>query len=401
MKKKEVCLFVTPYFPVPAVKGGAVETMVENLIRANENDDSVHFTVISCYDSDAKERSRHFSNAHFIYIDCSHFLCRFSLLAYKAINRLFHLRLPFLDRYHSIGTRKVLSLNPDLVIVEGGCLTHEFAALSRKLGKDRMAIHLHAEFESSAVADNIFGHVLAISRFVADAWIKTSSLSSENVYILKNCIDTSRFDKKLTQVEQNALRDHLKIEPDDIVLIFCGRIVPEKGIRELINAIELCQNPKIKLLIVGDTNFGLSKRTTYSEQIRQLVAKNKDRIRMTGYIDNSLLYQYYSIADIAVVPSIWDEPAGLVAIEAMVTGTPLVATKAGGLPEYVNDQCAVIVLRDGLIQNLSRAFKLILETPNLLDKMAQQCLAEATKYSLEAYHRDFSDVLGKIFASSK
>lgn len=391
---------MTPYFPVPAVKGGAVETMVENLLQANENDESIHFTVVSCYDSDAKEKSSHFLNARFIYIDCNHFWCRLSLFAYKAINRVFHLRLPFLDFYHSIGTRKILSLDPDLVIVEGGCLTHEFAALSRKLGKDRMAIHLHAKFESSAVADNIFGHVLAISRFVADAWIKTSSLSSENVYVLKNCIDTSRFDKKLTQVEQNALRNRLGIESDDIILIFCGRIVPEKGIRELINAIELCENPKIKLLIVGDTNFGLSKRTTYLEQIRQLVAKNKDRIRMTGYIENSLLYQYYSIADIAVVPSIWDEPAGLVAIEAMVTGTPLVATKAGGLPEYVNDECAVIVLRDGLIQNLSKAFKLIMETPNLLDKMAQQCLAEATRYSLEAYHHDFSEVLEKIFASS-
>ena len=69
----------------------------------------------------------------------------------------------------------------------------------------------------------------------------------------------------------------------------------------------------------------------------------ENQVIHVGYINNDELYKYYQIADMQAVPSMWEEAAGLVAIEGMASGLPLVVTRSGGMVEYVDEKCALTV----------------------------------------------------------
>lgn len=91
--------------------------------------------------------------------------------------------------------------------------------------------------------------------------------------------------------------------------------------------------------------------------------QDTDRIRFTGYIENAELYQYYQCADMQVVPSMWEEAAGLVAIEGMLSGLPLVVTKSGGLVEYAPKEVAMQIERNGIVENLKMAIETVMYNP--------------------------------------
>ena len=64
----------------------------------------------------------------------------------------------------------------------------------------------------------------------------------------------------------------------------------------------------------------------------------------------------YEMADICVLPSIWDDPAPLAVIESLISGKPLITTRSGGIPEYANDDCAIILERNSkLVEHLTQA----------------------------------------------
>ena len=93
------------------------------------------------------------------------------------------------------------------------------------------------------------------------------------------------------------------------------------------------------MLIVGNSGFGIETTTNYDQILLEIASQMKDKVVFTGFIHNKQLPMIHSIADIAVVPSIYDEPAGLVVIEALASGLPLIITDSGGMPEYINNEC--------------------------------------------------------------
>ena len=76
--------------------------------------------------------------------------------------------------------------------------------------------------------------------------------------------------------------------------------------------------------------------------MEKLIKKLK-RTRMIGWIPKKDLLSLYAAADVVVVPSRWDEPFGLVTIEAMSSGTPVIGTKVGGIPEIITKKTGVLV----------------------------------------------------------
>ena len=94
---------------------------------------------------------------------------------------------------------------------------------------------------------------------------------------------------------------------------------------------------------------------SYVDTLHHVATKKAGRIVFTGHVNNDELYKYYQLAEVQAVPSICEEGAGLVAIEGMASGLPLIITQSGGMPEYVTEKCAVIVPKDknivGSLQN--------------------------------------------------
>jgi len=137
-------------------------------------------------------------------------------------------------------------------------------------------------------------------------------------------------------VDQREARRELALRDDDRILLFVGRIEPLKGIDILLGAAaELAMEHDCSVLVIGGDSSAQQGEIAY---LRNLAARLgiAERVRFLGAVDHQRLPLYYSAADVCVVPSFY-ESFGLVALEAMACGTPVVASRVGGLVGTVRD----------------------------------------------------------------
>ncbi len=104
---------------------------------------------------------------------------------------------------------------------------------------------------------------------------------------------------------------------DDLVVIFCGRIIPEKGVLDLMNAVCGIKDPRVKLLIIGSPNFSSLQKSEYLKKVHECVGTRPDKIFFTGYIENKEVCKYYQSADLCVISSVYEDAASLVVYEGM------------------------------------------------------------------------------------
>jgi glycosyltransferase involved in cell wall biosynthesis len=119
-----------------------------------------------------------------------------------------------------------------------------------------------------------------------------------------------------------------------IGVLFAGRLSPEKGSLE---AIEICQRAGIGLTLAGPVYD-----EAYAEQVRRRCFETADA-ELVGALSRADLWRRMAAASAVVVPSAWDEPFGLVAAEALATGTPVVGFRRGALPEIVVEGTGTLV----------------------------------------------------------
>ena len=130
------------------------------------------------------------------------------------------------------------------------------------------------------------------------------------------------------------------------------------------------------------------------DEINKLTENIKDKVIFTGYIPYSDTPKIYSIADFAVLPSMWEEPAGLTIIEAMATGLPVIATYSGGIPEYLSDEDDLLIKRDEqIIEELIKKIKLLYEDKALRVKLGEKNREKAKKFNIKSYYYNFIDIL--------
>lgn len=388
---KTICLFSPGILPIPAVKGGAIETLLELLIEQNEIEKKVRFLVVSVHDEEAEARSQKYKQTDFIYIKRNLLFAG----AYKALKilarKLFNFRFSHANLYYWLGVRKVLAAKPDAVVAEGGNYA-TFSQFTQTIGKENVFLHLHQHLRGDAELDDIFGEVLTVSYFVKDEWLTTSNMDTEKVTVLPNAIDNDRFTDSLSTQEKAASRMDLGLSPTDFVVLFCGRIVPEKGVKELILALEKVADPTVKLLIMGSPNFALKDKSDYLAEVEDLVKKNADRMVFTGYVANEETYRYYAIADVVSVPTLIEEAAGLVVLEAMAVGRPLIVTNSGGIPEYATPELAMILERnEDLVNNLAASITTLKGNGTLRSQMAKNAKERSLRYSKKVFYTDFVD----------
>jgi len=121
--------------------------------------------------------------------------------------------------------------------------------------------------------------------------------------------------------------------PEEGYALFLGRLSPEKGVKQLLAAWRRVRSPQARLVIAG---AGFEE-----EQMRSL-ARDLPTVEFRGFVKRSQQEDLWANAKFLIVPSIWQEPFGLVALEAMAHGRPLVVSNFGALPEIV-DQAGLVV----------------------------------------------------------
>ena len=261
----------------------------------------------------------------------------------------------------------------------------------------RYYYHCHNKFSGTYGCDKIIKNtkkIICISQFIANSVLELVNVPSNKTAILRNCIDINRFSRTISNEERKKIRKKYNIKENDKIILFTGRIIPEKGVKELVESLKNVKYKNYKLLILGSVLNELETKTEYQEQIENIVNSMADKVIFTGFIKYEEINKFYSIADIAVLPSIWEEPAGLTIIESLVSGLPIITTNSGGIPEYATNGSAIILNRDkNLVEELSKNIDLLLNDDFKQKEMSKIAKEVSKDLNLENYYKNFVDII--------
>jgi len=183
---------------------------------------------------------------------------------------------------------------------------------------------------------------LAVSKYVKNEIMKRFKIPAEKVLVVYNAINVNKY--KCSDTKQSKLRDLFGIDGDGVVLLYVGRITPEKGLHHLIEAFKIVRrklsSTKVKLFIVGPVgqfHSSSMRDVAYFQFIEKLVYSYGlyNDIKYLGHYDENSILDAYTAADVVIVPSICQEAFGLVIIEALASCKPVVAYPVGGVPEIL------------------------------------------------------------------
>jgi spore coat protein SA len=155
-----------------------------------------------------------------------------------------------------------------------------------------------------------------------------------------------------------------------VTVLFAGRLVEDKGVHVLLDAMKLLEAEKVPLqaIIVGSSGFGMSEETEY---IRRLKATKPGTVEFLPYCTGKALGDLFRAADMFCSPSIWDEPFGLVNVEALASGLPVVSTLGGGANEIFARGGGILVERRSA-SDLASALRRLAESPELRTRLGRQ-----------------------------
>jgi spore coat protein SA len=167
------------------------------------------------------------------------------------------------------------------------------------------------------------------------------------------------------------------------IILYVGRLIPLKGVHHLLKAMPavLERTPDAVLIVVGGAFYGSKRETLYVRSLKQLARRMPGSIRFVPYVPHDRIQEWFQIADLAVVPTPRREAFGLVNVEAMATGIPVVACAAGGIMEVVeHGSTGFLVPPVRLEAELPEYIGRILNDPGLQLAMGTGCLDRVRNY---------------------
>ncbi|MGB6785277.1 MAG: glycosyltransferase family 4 protein [Nitrosotalea sp.] len=255
-----------------------------------------------------------------------------------------------------------------------------YLLLTKILGAKILGFTTHIP-DKSSLWGKISDFILKFNDFLIDSYVVPSSvkkqlmiklgIDSNKINVIGHAIDVEKF-----QIAENAIKN--KISTQKKIILFVGRFVCYKGIKYLVESFQLV-NEKINgvcLVLIGDG----PEKPSINQLIKNL--KLSDDVLQIDNIANSEIPEYYAEADILVVPSIEPEPFGLVYIEGMSAGKPIITFNVGG-----GEQDLIYNQKNGLLVNSKDVNGLANAIIDLLedDKKRKQMGMNARKFVEENY----------------
>ncbi|MBI4416672.1 MAG: glycosyltransferase family 4 protein, partial [Euryarchaeota archaeon] len=167
---------------------------------------------------------------------------------------------------------------------------------------------------------------------------------------------------------------------DAFLAVFAGRVVPDKGVHVLAEAASLLGPSDGYVLVAGPRGRTEADRA-YADRLPTLAgeAGASGRFRCLGALSQEQLEDLFRACDVVVVPSVWAEPAPMVAIEAMAHGHPVVASSVGGLPFLVPDGQAGLLVPPQDPRALAEALRRLAHDASLRERLGSQARKQAER----------------------
>lgn len=391
---RKVCVIMGGVMPVPAVCGGAIETLVTSIAKEYSRKDGFELTICSVYHPEAVKAASQYPEVRFFWTHTRKIKYVFMHAIFLGIRMITGKSIRALQRHYNEIAELLQKEKFDLVIAEGGD-TQAIIDVAKGYHRDQFVNHIHIHYLPSENIVKNYGHVIGVSEFVIEEYLKVCKIPVK-AHVLKNAVDVERFGRKVSEEQKRNIRKKLGLSEKDFVILYVGRIMEIKGVIELMQAVIGLEDKHVKLLIMGSANSGKWTFSTYEKKVKKFSEQNKDRIIFTGYVDNSEVYQYASVADVQCVPTLVEEAAGLVLLEAMAEGLPLIVAKSGGVTEYVDESKALIIDRENIVENLKRAICYMKERPDIRRQLSEKAKIQSKNFDEEVYYSNFVKVIKKI-----
>ena len=395
----KIAVLTSGILPVPAVLGGAVENLIDFYLEYNE----VHrLHDITIYSVSHPKTNNHPARTsivnHYHYIDVNSLWAKIKrkLYFYMHGEEYHHY---FIEYFLEQSIKHIRKQDYDCIILEN---RPSYSLKLKEITHAKLVYHLHnkkltKQTPSYQTIYNAASLVICVSDFITKS-VKAISPNDTKCITVHNGIDLEAFSQKSSKIT----RQEVGLNDQDFVLIYSVRINPEKGIKELTQAMnKLNDYPQIKLLVIGSSFFGnATADDDFAKELRDSTKNIQGKIFFTGFIPYKEVPSYLKLADLAIVPSMWDEAFGLTVLEAMAARIPLITTRSGGIPEICED-VACIINRENIVGNLTEAIVNLYNHPEIRTKMSKLSISRAQQFSKEKYAEYFFKALSALHAAKR
>ena len=389
-----IAILTSGIMPVPAVQGGAVENLMDFYLEYNNCHRLHDITIYSVFHpSVSKHPALQSEVNHYRYIDVSSPLAKLRKKWFKLthIAGYYHYTIEY---YFEQSFKKISKEHYDVILIEN---RPAYALGLQGQTSARLIYHLHNEKLTIDVpqASQIFNaaaRIICVSDYITRCVSAICPSEAGKCVTIHNGINLQDFSTNAN----SDLRKKLNFSNNDFIMVYSGRITQQKGIMELIQAMNLLKDyHDIKLLVIGSSFYGnADNRNSFAKALQDEAATLKERIVFTGFIPYASMPNYLNIADIALVPSIWDDPFPTTVLEAQAMGLPVITTCRGGIPEEVTEENAILLQTDEhFIDNLASAILDLYEHPEKRERMAAASLKRSKLFDKETYAKNFFTAL--------
>lgn len=396
---RKICVIMGGVMPVPAVCGGAIETLVTSLAKQYSRKDGFELTICSVYHPEAVKAAKQYPEVRFFWTHTRSIPKLFMHAIFLGVRMTTGNCIRPLQRHYNEIAKLFQKEKFDLIIAEGGD-TQAIVEIAKGYRRDQFANHIHIHYLPPENIVENYGHVIGVSEFVTQAYLNACHMPVK-AHVLKNAIDVELFSRTVSEEQKRNIRNKLGLSEKDFVILYVGRIMEIKGVLELMQAVTGLEDPHIKLLIMGSANAGKWAFSPYERKVKKLSEQNKDRILFTGYVNNAQVFQYASVADVQCMPTLVEEAAPLVVLEAMAEGLPLIVTKSGGVIEYVDNSTALMIERENIVENLKSAICYMKEHPEVRSLMSQRAKLQSKNFDEASYYQNFVQMIWNILDENR
>ncbi len=249
----------------------------------------------------------------------------------------------------------------------------------RPLGEHEPDVRVEMEEKLVKQSD----HIMVSNQREKGQMIWTYGVPSSKISVIPCGVDPSLFRQR--DPAQSKL--HLGL-PDKRYILFVGRIDPVKGIDTLLKAIKVLKKKlaavhNVHLLIIGgDKDHADSPTGSEMHKLQQLTATLgiQNMVTFLGSQRQDQLPYFYSAAEVCILPSRY-ESFGMVALEAMACGTPVIASKVGGLSSFIQNDVSGLLIPEGDEVSLAEKIHLLLSQPSFKETLASNARSRANEFS--------------------